>query len=125
MECQHSQNPQGPIIRINPYELHVETPSFYEELYAGSGKKRDKYQWWTKWVASDSSAWGSVDHAMHRMRRGVINPFFSKQSVRRLQPVIQERVDMLLSRIGEFKNSGKPLTISLAYVSLSSGMSIP
>jgi hypothetical protein len=54
----------------------------------------------------------------------VINPFFSKQSVRRLQPVIQERVDMLLRRIREFKNSGNPLTISLTYVSLSSGMSI-
>ncbi|TVY92481.1 Cyrochrome P450 monooxygenase [Lachnellula willkommii] len=112
---------QGPIIRINPYELHVETPQFYEELYAGSSKRRDKYKWHNKWAANDCSAWGSIDHDIHRMRRGVINPFFSKASVRRLQPVIQERVDKLLSRIKDFKVSGKPLTISLAYVSLSSG----
>ncbi|KAF4630224.1 hypothetical protein G7Y89_g7918 [Cudoniella acicularis] len=110
----------GPIIRINPYELHVETPQFYEELYAGSSKRRDKYPWHNKWAANDSSAWGSIDHDVRRMRRGVINPFFSKASVRRLQPVIQEQVDKLLSRIKEFKVSGKPLTISLAYVSLSS-----
>ncbi|TVY14448.1 Cyrochrome P450 monooxygenase [Lachnellula arida] len=111
----------GPIIRINPYELHVETPQFYEELYAGSSKRRDKYEWHNKWAANDASAWGSIDHDIHRMRRGVINPFFSKASVRRLQPVIQERVEKLLSRIKDFRVSGKALTISLAYVSLSSG----
>ncbi|TVY35182.1 Cyrochrome P450 monooxygenase [Lachnellula subtilissima] len=54
------------------------------------------------------------------MRYGAINPFFSKASVRRLQPVIHERVDQLLSRIKGFKVSGKLLTISLAYVALSS-----
>ncbi|TVY28782.1 Cyrochrome P450 monooxygenase [Lachnellula hyalina] len=110
----------GPIIRINPYELHIDTPEFYDELYAGSSKKRDKYRWHNKWAANDSSAWGSIDHDIHRMRRGVINLFFSKASVRRLQPVIQERVDQLLSRIKGFKVSGKRLTISLAYVALSS-----
>lgn len=51
-----------------------------------------------------------------------MNPFFSKASVRRLQPVIKERVDKLMSRIKELEDTGTPLTISLAYVSLSSGV---
>jgi hypothetical protein len=50
-----------------------------------------------------------------------MNPFFSKASVRRLQPVIDERIDKLISRIKGFRNSKKPLTISIAYVAFSSG----
>jgi hypothetical protein len=55
------------------------------------------------------------------MGRGALNPFFSKASVRRLQPLIQERADKLLERFKEFGNSGKVLTISVAYVAFASG----
>lgn len=33
---------KGPIIRINPYELHIDDLEFYDELYAGSTRKREK-----------------------------------------------------------------------------------
>ncbi|RAL63677.1 hypothetical protein DID88_003720 [Monilinia fructigena] len=31
----------GPIIRINPYELHIDDLEYYDELYAGSTRKRE------------------------------------------------------------------------------------
>ncbi|KAE9378827.1 putative cytochrome P450 [Stipitochalara longipes BDJ] len=110
----------GPIVRISPYELHVYTPQFYEELYSGASKKRNKYDWYCKWAATPDGSLGTVGHDLQRVRRGALNPYFSKASVRRLQPLIQERVDILLARIKEFGISRQPLTISLAYVAFSS-----
>jgi len=33
----------GPIVRINPMELHIDTPEYHEKLYGGN--KRDKGDW--------------------------------------------------------------------------------
>ncbi|KAI4283741.1 MAG: hypothetical protein L6R38_001955 [Xanthoria sp. 2 TBL-2021] len=33
----------GPIVRINPYEIHVSDPSWLDTLYPGPGPVRDKY----------------------------------------------------------------------------------
>jgi len=113
----------GPIIRISPNELHVATPEFYDTLYASSasGEKRDKYAWFTKAFGMDNSTFATPDHDTHKMRRGALNPFFSMQSVRRLQPVIQERVDVLLRRIGEFQQSGEVLMASWMFAAFTNG----
>ena len=38
----------GPIIRINPYEIHVIDPEFIDELYVGTSSKRKVEQWFWK-----------------------------------------------------------------------------
>lgn len=111
----------GPIIRINPYELHIETPSYYDVIYAGGGKRRDKWEWFTKQFGIPESTFATVTHEKHRMRRAALNPFFSTSSVRRLQPMIDERLDKLLERFVEFQKSGEPMTISLAFAAFTAG----
>jgi len=111
----------GPIIRINPQEVHIATASYYDEIYAGGGRRRDKWEWFTNQFGIPKSTFATVTHGEHRIRRSALNPFFSIASVRRLQPMIEERLDKLLERFAEFQEDGEPMTVSLAYAAYTNG----
>lgn len=111
----------GPIVRIKPYELHVSDPDFYEILYAGGGKRRERWEWHAAGLGIPGSMLGTVDRDLHRKRIIALSGFFSTQSARRLQAVIQERVDTLISRLISFKDSDTVVPMNLAYSAWSNG----
>ena len=67
---------------------------------------------------STSMTFGTVGHTLHRRRRGAFSNFFSKTSVRRLQPVIQSRIDILCQKFLEKMDAGEPVNIVYAYSAL-------
>lgn len=113
----------GPIIRINPQEVHIADPDFYDIVHTGASHKRDKWAWFCNQFGIPDSAFATVKHDVHRMRRAALNPFFSKAKVRSLQPLIQDVAHQLLTRLDEFKHNGEHLTLSLAYAALTNGIS--
>ncbi|ETN41890.1 uncharacterized protein HMPREF1541_03829 [Cyphellophora europaea CBS 101466] len=108
----------GPIIRINPYELHVRDPDFYEVLYSGPGQKRDKWWWSVDMFGNSSSGFGTVSHDLHRLRRSALNPFFSKQAITRMEPLIRELIEKLSVRFEGFRETGEPVDALQAYAAL-------
>ncbi|KAK2055853.1 cytochrome P450 [Colletotrichum caudatum] len=108
----------GPIIRINPDEIHIADPDFYDTVYAGSGRKRDKWDWITRSFGVDESLIGTLGHDEHRVRRAALSPYFSKQSVRALQPLVDRNMAILLRRLGEFATTGTPLKLDDAFAAL-------
>ncbi|KAH8702676.1 cytochrome P450 [Phaeosphaeriaceae sp. PMI808] len=81
-------------------ELHKRYgPDFYGIIYAlaTAQRKSDKYPFFTRFMGLDLCVFATVEHDLHRKRRAALLPFFSKASVRRLQPVIIERVDRVLN----------------------------
>ncbi|MCJ1308869.1 hypothetical protein MMC25_002524 [Agyrium rufum] len=107
----------GPIVRINPYELHVSDSTFYEKLYAtsASGEKREKWGWYTKQFLTPLSMFSTVGHDHHRMRRAALNKFFSLASVRRLQPLEDEKAGLLVQRMKESMKQGEPIKMNIAF----------
>jgi cytochrome P450 len=106
----------GPIVRISPNELHVSDPDFYEEIYAGGNRRRDKYIWQTSSGNSAQAMGFTVDHWHHRERREPINPHFSKRNVSRLESLIRLKVEQLCERLEEYSASRQPVNLTVCYL---------
>ncbi|KAK5998836.1 Cytochrome P450 monooxygenase astB [Cladobotryum mycophilum] len=97
----------GPVIRISPWEVHVGEHAFHSELYAAPNRPRNKWPFWAKQFGAPYSALATLDHHHHKLRRSALNPFFSTQTVRKLQPVVEERADALLEGFVNYASSPK------------------
>lgn len=119
-------------MRINPHEIHIDDPYFIDDLYTGSAKKRDKFDWSGRQTLRKSSSMSignkirlihtvpdslvaTVPHDQHRKRRAAMNPFFSKASIRKLDPAIQNGLAVILRRLQECARSSDIFHASIAY----------
>ncbi|KAK4862903.1 hypothetical protein LT330_003036 [Penicillium expansum] len=104
----------GPIVRISPFELHIDDPEYYEILYSRE-KPRNKSLHLTGMFGAPASAFGSVDHRRHRIRRQPMNPFFSQQRIRQLEPMLRGMIDKLRKGMRVWKERDTPLNIYHAF----------
>jgi cytochrome P450 len=107
--------PTGPIVRIRPDVLHMNDPEYIEPIYGTPGKRRDKYKIAITGFAAPNAALGTTHHDLHRRRRAALNPFFSKQNIRRLEPVLHKCLRKVLNRLAQNAESGEPLRMNLLY----------
>lgn len=88
-------------MRINPDELHINDPYFYEQVYAGNTQKRNRDKNNARIAGTRSALNTTIEHDLHRQRRGYIAGFFSKKSIFALEPYIQGKVDRLVEKLKE------------------------
>jgi hypothetical protein len=103
----------GPIVRISPYELHVNDPAFFEKLYRQDGKW-DKYAWCYDAFNAPLTAVATSAHDLHKRRRVPLNSFFSKPNVTMRQDVVKRQIERLCHRLEEFVDSGALLNLNIA-----------
>ncbi|KAL2061080.1 hypothetical protein VTL71DRAFT_9132 [Oculimacula yallundae] len=95
----------GPIIRINPDELHCNDPDFVKTVYPVSNRKRDKSSYFMKGFGNpDQSTFMNTNHTHHRTLRAPLSKFFAKSHVSQAEQQVHEKVqklcDKLLARRG-------------------------
>jgi hypothetical protein len=106
----------GPIVRISPWELHVDDPDWNEPYKISS--RVNKYHWYYKFVGSSDAAFGTSDHDLHRIRRKAQQGYFTQDAVARFDPVLGDITSKLCKRLEEFKGTGQPVNLSNAFRSL-------
>ncbi|KAF7937086.1 hypothetical protein BELL_0704g00020 [Botrytis elliptica] len=99
----------GPIVRVTPDELHVNDPSFVPELMPAGGRRRNKCVRLMQMFGLVKASAATIDHDLHRMRRGAMSKFFSKESIRRIEPMMNLNIEKLLVRLRQFQVTGEPI----------------
>ncbi|UPK99637.1 hypothetical protein LCI18_010689 [Fusarium solani-melongenae] len=107
----------GPVVRINANELHIHDPDFYSKVYAGS-KRVNKYGPAVAAFTVPRATLATIDHDVHRLRRSILNPYFSKRAVTMLEPLINDRVDRLCRRLEEWIGQGTAVDLDAAMAAL-------
>lgn len=95
-------------MRINPDELHCSDPLFTDEIYAGPGRIRDKWQHQLNTGGAGPvsvTGFSTVHHEVHRMRKAALSKFFSRQQMLKLESEVedfaQRTVDKMLRSAGK------------------------
>ncbi|KAH6957495.1 cytochrome P450 [Fusarium avenaceum] len=87
-------------IRIAPNELHITDVSLYKKIYSQNdpwSKNGDFYAAF----GTPHSVFVETDHGLHRERRKLLNPYFSRGGVLNVQDLILEKVEKLVVRFGK------------------------
>ena len=131
MVCQHSPGQNlshipiettntvaGPIIRINPDELHINDPEFYDEVYCNSKGRVEKPLRAADAFGPVPSTFGTVEHELHRLRRAPLSSHSSKRSVGKLQPLISGSILKLCDRFERASEHGETVNLKYAFAAL-------
>ncbi|CAI6287626.1 unnamed protein product [Periconia digitata] len=105
----------GPIIRINPWEVHIDgsaDPAFWHVLYSQSNKL-DKDGWYYSGFGVSTVSTPSSD--VHRMRRGALSNYFSLSHVRKYEPMVQAQVSKLIARLEKCSSNNEVIDLANAY----------
>ncbi|MCJ1268562.1 hypothetical protein MMC22_008450 [Lobaria immixta] len=66
------------------------------------------------------SVFASIPHELHRKRRAALNNFFSKASVRQIEPTVRDIVAQLLDRMDICGRSGEILPLNMIFKAVTS-----
>ncbi|KAL2071054.1 hypothetical protein VTL71DRAFT_12289 [Oculimacula yallundae] len=89
-------------LRIGPNELHIDDVHVYDEIYS------QKYRFLKAPVSyagfnAPYTAFTEIMPAAHKVRRKMIHPFFSKQGIVAVQPLLYNKVNLMMEKIRAFE----------------------
>ncbi|KAI1150238.1 cytochrome P450 [Nemania diffusa] len=103
----------GPIVRISPFELHINDPAFFNTIYRQEGKW-DKYAWNVDAFTAKGATIFTPDHTLHKARREPLNPFFSKSAIFKREEMLHRHLRKLLARISSFAGQQRAINLGAA-----------
>lgn len=106
---------KGPVIRISPEEIHLSDPDNYEKVYYIGSKAPSKAAYFYDGFGLKTAAFGTPSNELHRVRRAVANPVFSRKAVLELEDVMHSKTKKLVSRIDQAISKNRPVDLHHGY----------
>jgi hypothetical protein len=97
----------GPIVRINPNEVSICDPEFYGSIYHSDPNRRTDRDKWNNLAHLGQGLAFTIEHDVHRSRRGSMEEYFSMRSVEKLEGRIGGVVEGLVKRLQSDVREGK------------------
>ena len=105
---------QGPIIRINPTEIHISDPDFHGTIYCHT--RVNKEESFRHRLGHPGSMHSTVEKSLHQKRRAALTPYFSRRQILEFTPYIQKCADRLCHRLNkEYKGTSKAVRLDAAF----------
>ncbi|KAJ5154383.1 cytochrome protein [Penicillium coprophilum] len=105
-------------VRITPREIHISDPEFYERIYAGGSKIRDKDPVSVRSFNMTHSLVATIGHDLHQSRHRVMGSYFSRQSIKKREPTINYCIQKLLERFKQAQETGECITLNHAFTAM-------
>ncbi|KAF2843056.1 cytochrome P450 [Patellaria atrata CBS 101060] len=105
----------GPLIRINPHEIHCNDPNFIDDIFPGATKKTNKYRFTGRRTMTKNSMVATIQHDVHRQRRGAVANFFSSARIRKLEPIITISLEKILGRMESASKTGEVMSLNYVF----------
>lgn len=107
----------GPIVRVNPDEIHVKDPEWYDTLYRAGTAIRDKYPPSAHFAGTPMGVFGTVEHHTHRTRKAPLAAYFSKRNARQAEPMLRNEIDDLCKTLQKAHEEKNTTDVRIAYLS--------
>jgi cytochrome P450 len=105
----------GPIVRINPNEVHINDPEYYNNIYAGGSRRVNKDPSTLAGFSVPTSVAATEEHDLHRQRRSYMSPYFARRSIVSMEPLIHERITAMLKRLDQARESDTLISLDKAF----------
>ncbi|KXJ89734.1 cytochrome P450 [Microdochium bolleyi] len=110
----------GPLVRVNPHEVHCNDMDFADEIYATGSRKRDKPMHLINGSSGGTgNTFGTPDHDLHRIRRVPVAKFFSVAMISQLESEVHALANKLCDKLlAERTKAGparQPVDVAAAY----------
>uniref|UniRef100_A0A0W0G318 Benzoate 4-monooxygenase cytochrome p450 n=1 Tax=Moniliophthora roreri TaxID=221103 RepID=A0A0W0G318_MONRR len=90
----------GPVVRVGPNELHFSDPAAYADIYSSPAKlPKDPHIYKVHAFGLPSNVFTEVDPKAHAVLKSMLGSFFSRQGILKLEGVIQDQINKLLSQL--------------------------
>ncbi|KAF2756362.1 putative benzoate 4-monooxygenase cytochrome P450 [Pseudovirgaria hyperparasitica] len=111
----------GPIVRVTPWEVHINDSHFYDKLFVTAHKRRTDISPLsnptTFSLGCEDSIISTRSHDRHRQMRKPLESFFSRQGISRIEDIIHGEVRLLDTKFQSRKGTGEVIWLNAVFAS--------